>query len=434
MSTDKQQCSHATGHSLCTGSHTCDCTGIHHNRSEPGQHSPVVPASSCRPHFPMQEHPSPYKGRLVVATAGVNAPLARTAWKTLPRSLLSLKRHCMVSNRQHVSGTKCWSRCCMTLISYGVALTLLCSFANAAGASSSSGLMTCLSTIADVMETLCEQILSRFKSRSEGQIGHFLGMEILRDRKPRTMTITHRKMIKHLLSANSMQGYRTSPTPLVPKETLKSMKKDPSQEPAAAIATATFSEHQRYMKVVGGIQYIAVVTRPDTAFAAHSMAASAQLPWLAALHVLRYLQKTVNLGLFWGSMGYTVIEAYADADFANALSLKSVSGNMLMMYGSCVFWRSKRQDMTARNTADPELIGMSAAANEQMWLKKLCIDFAITAKKPTLWGDNKSSNVTSILWIGCRLLIHMMRIGCLLCIHMVGGCRLPNTGETGCIF
>ena len=149
-------------------------------------------------------------------------------------------------------------------------------------------------TTADVMETLCAQILSRFKGRREGEIGHVLGMEILRDRKARSMTITHRKKISDLLTANSMQGCRTFPTLLVPKEKLKSMKEDPSQEPA------TVSEHKRYMEVVGGIQYIAVVTWPDIAFAAYSLArhmtASAKVNWLAAQHVMRYLQKTVNLG------------------------------------------------------------------------------------------------------------------------------------------
>ena len=185
-------------------------------------------------------------------------------------------------------------------------------------------------TTADVMETLCAQILSRFKGRIEDEIGHVLGMEILRDRKARTMTITHCKKISYLLSANSMQGCRTSPTPLVQKEKLKSMKVDPSQEPA------TVSEHKKYMKVVGGIQYIAVVTRPDIAFAAHSqarhMAASAKVHWLAAQHVMRYLQKTVNLGSQFSSCdGNSVVDAYSHADFANARSSKSASGNMLMI-------------------------------------------------------------------------------------------------------
>ena len=53
---------------------------------------------------------------------------------------------------------------------------------------------------------------------------------------------------------------------------------------------------------------------------------------------MRYLQKTVNLGLqFSAGEGNSVVEAYSDADFANALSLNSVSGNVLVMYGNCVF-------------------------------------------------------------------------------------------------
>ena len=113
-----------------------------------------------------------------------------------------------------------------------------------------------------------------------------------------------------------MQGCRTSPTPLVPKEKLKSMKEHLSQTPA------TGSE-RRYMSVVGRIQYIAVVAWPNIAFAAHSqarhMATSGKVHWLAAQHVMRYLQKTVNLGLqFSVGEGNSVVEAYSDADFANA--------------------------------------------------------------------------------------------------------------------
>ena len=241
------------------------------------------------------------------------------------------------------------------------------------------------------MKPLCDQILARFKGRSEGEIGEIgkvQGMEIMRERPSRTMTISHRMKIKDLLDSNGMKGCRTSPTPLVPKEKLKSLKEDPSQEPA------TVSEHQKYMKVVGSIQHIACVTRPDLAFAAHSLArhisAASRQHWLAAQHVMRYLQKTVNLGLqFSASKGYSVAEAYSDADFADALSLKSVSGNMLMMYGNCVFWRPKRQAVIAGDTMEAELI----AANELMWLKQLCTDVSLSAFMPTLWGDNKSANL-----------------------------------------
>ena len=168
------------------------------------------------------------------------------------------------------------------------------------------------------MKPLCDQVLAQFKGRTEGEIGEIgkvLGMEIMRDRPSRTKTISRRMKIMDLRESNSMKGCRTSPTPLVPKEKLKSLKEDSSPEPA------TISEHQKYMIVVGSIQYIACVTRPDLAFAAHSLArhmsASSKQHMLATQHVMRYLQKTVNLGLhFSASKGYSVAEAHSDADFA----------------------------------------------------------------------------------------------------------------------
>ena len=89
----------------------------------------------------------------------------------------------------------------------------------------------------------------------------------------------------------------------------------------------------------------------------------------------------------------SVVDVYSDADFANGVSLKSVSGMVLRIYGNCVFWRSKRQDIIAGDTTEAELIAMSSAAKEVMWIKQLCTDLNITAKKPTLWGDNKSANL-----------------------------------------
>ena len=124
------------------------------------------------------------------------------------------------------------------------------------------------------------------------------------------------------------------------------------------------------------------------------MSASSKQHWSAAQHVMRHLQKTVNLGLqFSASEGYNVAEAYSYADFANALSLKSVSGTMLMMYGNCVFWRPKRQAVIAGGTTEAELIAMSSAANELMWLKQLCTDLSLSAFMTTQLGDNKSANL-----------------------------------------
>ena len=70
-------------------------------------------------------------------------------------------------------------------------------------------------TTQEVMKPLCDHILARFKGRFEGEIGEIgkvLGMEIMRDRPSRTMTISHWMKIKTLLDSNGMKGCSTSPT------------------------------------------------------------------------------------------------------------------------------------------------------------------------------------------------------------------------------
>ena len=59
-------------------------------------------------------------------------------------------------------------------------------------------------TTANVMKPLhtCDQFLARFKGRTEDEMGHVLGVEIMRDRPNRTMIITRRMKIKNLLDEN----------------------------------------------------------------------------------------------------------------------------------------------------------------------------------------------------------------------------------------
>ena len=56
-----------------------------------------------------------------------------------------------------------------------------------------------------------------------------------------------------------------------------------------------------------------------------------------------------------------MVDVYTDADFANDVSLKSVSGMVYRMYGNCMFWRFKRQDIIAGDTTEAELIAMSGS-------------------------------------------------------------------------
>ena len=243
------------------------------------------------------------------------------------------------------------------------------------------------------LQALVDVILTKFEGRDLGDLSWALGTEIVRDRAAKTITLTQKTKIQNLLEKFSMSECRKSPTPLVPRQQLRSVKEHPELEKASA------AEHSRFMSAVGSIQYIAGVTRPDLSYTAHALArhmsGSLKEHWLAVQHVLRYLQATKNLGIkFNGSEGHgCLLEAFTDADFANSADLKSVSGMVVRVHGNCVFWRSKKQSIVAGDTTEAELIAMSATANEVMWTKQLLLDLKLFPFKPSLWGDNKSANI-----------------------------------------
>ena len=165
-----------------------------------------------------------------------------------------------------------------------------------------------------------------------------------------------------------------------------------------SLAPVSANPQSRFMSVVGSIQYMAQVTRPDLAYFAGALAQhfseSTEEHWQAAMHCLRYLQSTKNFGLtFDGSIDDApLVEAYSDADFANSEDKVSVSGSLIRVFGNPVCWIAKRQHKVARNTTEAELIAMSSTADELLWVKKLLVDLGYVPYRPKLWGDNQSAN------------------------------------------
>ena len=76
------------------------------------------------------------------------------------------------------------------------------------------------------LQPLIDQILTTFEGRDLNELSYVLGMEVIRDRSKKTITITHRKMITELLSRFNMSACKRSPTPLVPKEKMMSLSKE----------------------------------------------------------------------------------------------------------------------------------------------------------------------------------------------------------------
>ena len=62
----------------------------------------------------------------------------------------------------------------------------------------------------NLLQPLVDKILATFDGRALKELHHVHGMEVKRDRKAKTLSISHKQMISELLDRNNMSGCRCS--------------------------------------------------------------------------------------------------------------------------------------------------------------------------------------------------------------------------------
>ena len=94
-------------------------------------------------------------------------------------------------------------------------------------------------------------------------------------------------------------------------------------------------------------------------------------------------QRDIALATLPGSDGQNIdpLGGFSDANFANKSDeqTKSISGYCFFLFGCLVSWRSKLQTITATSTFESELVALSFAGNEAVWIRKLLteLNFAL---------------------------------------------------------
>ncbi|CAD6223427.1 unnamed protein product [Miscanthus lutarioriparius] len=88
--------------------------------------------------------------------------------------------------------------------------------------------------------------------------------------------------------------------------------------------------------------------------------------------ILRYLKGTPGRGLWFRKNRHLDLEGYYDADWASSRGdRRSTSGYCVFVGGNLVSWRSKKQVVVARSTAEAEYRAMALSLCEMLWLKGL---------------------------------------------------------------
>ena len=147
----------------------------------------------------------------------------------------------------------------------------------------------------------------------------------------------------------------------------------------------------RYQRKMGGALYAVIITRPDAAFAASRLSRFNSNPSPEHHHALdrliHYLSSTRNYALQLGGADAVMpdLVVASDASFAdNTIDRKSSQGVAISLFSGTVFWRANKQDTVTTSTTEAELLALSSAAKEGLFLQRLAramdIDIGPTLK------------------------------------------------------
>lgn len=115
---------------------------------------------------------------------------------------------------------------------------------------------------------------------------------------------------------------------------------------------------------------------------------------LQATHrILQYLKGTPGRGILFRRNKGLALEAYTDADYAGSIvDRRSTSGYCTFLGGNLVTWRSKKQNVVARSSAEAEFRAMAQGVCELLWVKIILEDLKVEWDAPMrLYCNNKSA-------------------------------------------
>jgi hypothetical protein len=193
-----------------------------------------------------------------------------------------------------------------------------------------------------------------------GKLNYFLGIRI--DRTKNSMILSQSVCLKKLLARFQMESCKPVKTPLEMK---------PCRE--VENGQDCIVELKQYRELTGCLMYVMLTTHPDLSaavnFFSHFQTNATDTQGFGLKRVLRYVQGTTDLDLFYDK-GYDVaLTRYADSDWAGDTDRRSTTGYLFEVYGPTVSWVTKLQSTVPLSYTEAEYVAIASTAAELIWMK-----------------------------------------------------------------
>ncbi|XP_062119075.1 uncharacterized mitochondrial protein AtMg00810-like [Humulus lupulus] len=223
---------------------------------------------------------------------------------------------------------------------------------------------------------------NKFKLKNLGDLKYFLGLEVARSNN--RIFVSQRAYALQLLEDLGYLGCKPVSTPMEPNLKLSQDENDKLADPTL------------YRKMIGKLQYL-TITRPDIAYSVNKLSQFLAMPkfkhFQAAQRVLQYVKSTPGQGIFLPAASEIQLRVYTDADWAACVDTRrSTTGFCIFLGSSIISWKSKKQQMVSRSSAEAEYRAMANTTSELVWLLSLLKELRVEHKGPAImYCDNKAA-------------------------------------------
>lgn len=237
-----------------------------------------------------------------------------------------------------------------------------------------------------------ELMKSRFQMSDLGQCAYYLGMHVITDNNG-SIKLSQQSFVEQLLNRFSLRDIRPVSTPM---DTARKLEANNS-------STANPEFRRLYQSMVGSLNYLMTVARPDIAFAVGAVSRYASNPSQRHMDAVRriyaYLKRFPDIGPSYQSAPDNAqaceLVGYVDSDWAGCHDTRrSTTGWTFTLGGTPIAWASKRQKSVAMSTCEAEYIAAAEAAKEAIWLRNLLSELnipQISLGPTTLMIDNNAA-------------------------------------------
>ena len=215
----------------------------------------------------------------------------------------------------------------------------------------------------------------RFNMENQGTVNDFLGIQV-KHKKNGEIMLTQPQLIASILNDLHLNkdNIITCKTPCLSTVLLH---KDPKGQP--------MTNEFNYRSVIGKLNFLEKLTRPDIAYAVYQCARFSADPKQSHADAVkcigRYLKGTPHEGITLRPDTQQSFQCWVNTDFAgnwkpegaqhDPMTAKSRSGWIIQYAGYPITWASKLQTLTALSTTEAQYVALSMAMREQLPLIQL---------------------------------------------------------------